>query len=105
MKTKLFLLTVIFALGVSACFPINQTTPTTAPTAEATSEPTLPPTAESPTEEPQPTPEPTLEPTPEVTTTVSNLYAYSKEGEVFVFTPEDMSVVRMGDSNHPFGYG
>lgn len=105
MKTKLFLLTVIFALGVSACFPINQTTPTTAPTAEVTSEPTLPPTAESPTEEPQPTPEPTLEPTPEVTTPVSNLYAYSKEGEVFVFTPEDMSVVRMGDSNHPFGYG
>ncbi|HPR35400.1 MAG TPA: hypothetical protein PKY64_06970 [Anaerolineaceae bacterium] len=95
MKTKLFLLLVIFALGLSACLPPVEISP----------EPTDLPATEPPTEEPQPTLEPTLEPTAEVEIPAPNLYAYVKEFQIYLLNPADLSVVRMGDSNHQFGYG
>jgi len=42
-----------------------------------------------------------LEPTAEVITPASNLYAYVKDYQVYIFNPADLSVVRMGDANHP----
>lgn len=105
MKTRLFLLMIIFALGLSACIPSVENPPTTMPHGEISPEPTDMPVTEPPTDEPQPTQEPALEPTAEVVTPVSNLYAYVKDYQVYIFNPADLSVVRMGDANHPFGYG
>ena len=87
MKTRLFLLMIIFALSLSACVPAVESPPTTMPH-----------------EEPQPTPQPTLEPTTEVVTPASNLYAYVKDYQVYILNPVDLSVVKMGDANHPIGY-
>lgn len=101
MKTRLFLLTVIFAFVLSACVPAAKTTPTPLPPVQTSPEPTNLPATKPPTEEPQPS----LEPSPEVETPAPNLYAYTKDFRVFLFNPADMSVVRLGDTNHPVGYG
>ena len=104
MKTRLFLLMIIFALGLSACVPAVESPPTTMPHGEISPEPTDMPVTEPPTEEPQPTPQPTLEPTTEVVTPASNLYAYVKDYQVYILNPVDLSVVKMGDANHFIGY-
>ena len=85
MKTKLFLLLVIFALGLSACLPPVEISP----------EPTDLPATEPPTEEPQPTLEPTLEPTAEVEIPAPNLYAYVKEFQIYLLNPADLSVMAL----------
>ncbi len=105
MKTRLFLLLVIFALGLSACLPAAIVPPTPMPPVEITPDPTDLPATEPPAEEPQPTTEPTLEPTVEVEIPAPNLYAYVKDFQIFLLNPVDLSVVRMGDTNHQFGYG
>ena len=104
MNKKHFLLAVIFAMVLSACVPAAIVPPTPMPPVEISPEPTSPPATEPPTPEPQPTAEPTLEPTAEVETPASNLYAYVKDYQVYLLNPVDLSVVRMGDSNHPLGY-
>ncbi len=104
MNKKFFLLAVIFTMGLSACVPAAIVPPTPMPPVEPSPEPTSPPPTEPPTPEPQPTLEPTLEPTPEVGIPASNLYAYVKDYQVYLLNPADLSVVRMGDSNHPLGY-
>ena len=104
MKTRLFLLMIVFALGLSACVPAVEVPPTPMPPVEISPEPTAIPPTEPPTEEPQPTPEPTLEPTPEVVLPPTNLYGYVKEYQIYLLNPADLSVVKMGDSNHDFGY-
>lgn len=105
MKTKLFLVMVIFALSLSACLPAVEVPPTPMPPVEISPEPTSLPPTEIPTQAPQPTSEPTLEPTAETVLPPTNLYAYVKEFQIHLLNPKDMAVVRMGDSNHPFGYG
>ncbi len=107
MKTRLFLLLVVVALGLSACLPAVEVPPTPMPSAGPTPEPTPEPTQElPPTPAPtmETTPEPTPEPTPETETPALNLYAYVKDYQVYLLNPADLSVVRMGDSNHDFGY-
>ena len=104
MKTRLFLLMVIFALGLSACLPLVEVPPTSMPPVEISPEPSDMPATEPPTEEIQPTPEPTLEPTAEVETPTPNLYAYVKDYQIYLLNPTDLSMVKMGDSNHEFGY-
>ncbi len=103
MKTKLFLLMVILALGLSACLPAVEVPPTPMPPAGPTPEPTPKPTEVLPPT-PAPTMEATPEPTPEPETPASNLYAYVKDYQVFILNPADLSVFKMGDSNHDFGY-
>ena len=107
MKTRLFLLLVVVALGLSACLPAVEVPPTPMPSAGPTPEPTPEPTQElQPTPAPtmETTPEPTPEPTPETETPALNLYAYVKDYQVYLLNPTDLSVVKMGDSNHDFGY-
>ena len=107
MKTRLFLLLVVVALGLSACLPAVEVPPTPMPSAGPTPEPTPEPTQElQPTPAPtmETTPEPTPEPTPETETPALNLYAYVKDYQVYLLNPADLSVVKMGDSNHDFGY-
>ena len=104
MKTRLFLLLVVVALGLSACLPAVEVPPTPMPPVEITPEPTSLPAMEIPTQVPQPTAEPTPEPTPETETPALNLYAYVKDYQVYLLNPADLSVVKMGDSNHDFGY-
>ena len=105
MKTRLFLLMVVIALGLSACLPAVEVPPTPMPPAGITPEPTSVPPTEPPTQVPQPTQEPTLETTDEVEIPTPNLYAYVKDFQIYILNPADLSVVKMGDSNHPFGYG
>lgn len=105
MKTRLFLLMLVCALGLSACVPSVEVPPTSLPPVEISPEPTELPSTEPPAEEPQPTPEPTLEPTADVVLPPTNLYAYGKDFQVYILNPADLSVVRMGDTNHPVGYG
>ncbi len=104
MKTRLFLLLVVIALGLSACLPAVDNPPTPMPPVEITPEPTSVPPTDAPTEAPQPTLDPTMEPTAEVEIPAPNLYAYVKDFQIFLLNPADLSVVRIGDSNHPVGY-
>lgn len=105
MKTRLLFLMVILALGLSACLPAVQVPPTPMPPVEISPVPTDLPATEPPTAEPQPTAQPTVEPTAEIVLPPTNLYAYVKDYQVFILNPTDMSVIMMGDSNHPIGYG
>ncbi len=105
MKTKLLQLMVVIALGLSACVPAVENPPTPMPPVGITPEPTSVPPTKPPAEEPQPTQEPPLEPPAEVVLPVVILYAYVKDFQVYLLNPADFSVVRMGDSNHDFGYG
>ena len=73
MKTRLFLLMVVIALGLSACLPAVEVPPTPMPPAGITPEPTSVPPTEPPTQVPQPTQEPTLETTDEVEIPTPNL--------------------------------
>jgi hypothetical protein len=100
MKTKLLLLMVVIVLVLSACVVAAENPPTPMPPVEISPEPTTEPA----TEEPQPTQEPPVEPTAEVVLPATNLYAYVKNFQIYLLNPSDLSVVRMGDSNHPFGY-
>lgn len=105
MKPQIFLLTLILILGLSACVFTVEVPPATMPPVEKTSEITLLPATEIPTQTPQPTQEPVLQPTAEVVIPATNLYAYVKDYQVYLLNPADLSVVKMGDSNHDFGYG